>query len=57
MTLVSDGSRVLSAVGSAFARVVRETAVAVPTVPAVGALSAAVRMSGVLVVPPDRVHE
>jgi hypothetical protein len=38
-------------------RVVSVTAVAVPTVPWVGALSTAVRVTAVLVVAADRVHE
>jgi hypothetical protein len=57
VTRVRDGSRVLSAVGSCITRVVSVTAVAVPTVPAVGALSTAMTVTGVLVVVPDRVHE
>jgi hypothetical protein len=57
VTRVSDGSWVLSAVGSVITRVVSVIAAAVPTVPAVGALSVAVRVTGVLVATPAKVHE
>ena len=57
VTRVTTGSWVLSAAGSGITRVVSVTAVTVPTVPLVGALSAAVSVTGVLVVAPDRVHE
>jgi hypothetical protein len=57
VTLVRTGSRALTAAGSCMARVVSVTAVAVPTVPWVGALSPAVRVTAVLVVASDRVHE
>ena len=57
VTRVRDASWVLSAVGSVITRVVSVTAAAVPAVPEVGALSTAVRVTGVAVVTPDRVHE
>jgi hypothetical protein len=57
VTRVSDGSWVLSAAGSVITCVVSVTAAAVPAMPEVGALSVALRVTGVLVVTPDRVHE
>jgi hypothetical protein len=55
VTRVSDGSWV--AVGSCITRVVSVIAAAVPVVPALGAASTAVRVTGVLVVAPASVHE
>jgi hypothetical protein len=55
VTRVSDGSWV--AVGSCITRVVSVIAAAVPVVPALGALSTAARVTGVLVVAPASVHE
>jgi hypothetical protein len=55
VTRVSAGSVV--AVGSVITPVVSVIAAAVPVVAALGALSIAVSVTGVVVVPPDSVHE
>ena len=58
VTWVNVGRMLLMASGSCTGRVVSVTAVAVPTVPAIGALSTASMLTGGMLSPePDRLHE